>query len=26
LRQGFEQLCRHSGVRVSPHVTCAALA
>jgi len=26
LRQGFEQLCRHSGVRVSPHATCAALA
>jgi len=24
LRQGFENLCRHSGVRVSLHTTCAA--
>jgi len=22
LRQGFETLCRHAGVRVSPHATC----
>jgi branched-chain amino acid aminotransferase len=25
LRQGFEELCRHSGVRVALHTTCAAL-
>jgi branched-chain amino acid aminotransferase len=26
LRQGFEELCRQAGVRVSPHATCTALA
>ena len=25
LRQGFEKLCRYSGVRISLHTTCAAL-